>query len=204
MPENIQYLSVCTWKAYRLSTRYQWRGHQQLSPHEPVCEDANVDYQCEWMRALCILLALHVHHCSPIEGSVRLMLQHLIEIFKGFHLSCCLKVTHNYQLATFFAVRVFVYRMNKTSWKITGSIFTLVSESLLVTVGSERISAKQKDVFVVVQVFTLWGDLFVLNWANQLLPLSEYLWPDDEWTSMNLGRFSSRILLSCRTASLKR
>lgn len=35
-------------------------------------------------------------------------------------------------------------------------------------------------------------------------PLSEYLCPDEECTTMNLGLFSRRILQSCLTASLKR
>lgn len=48
------------------------------------------------------LSAAIVHHHSPIEGSVRFMLEHLIEIFQGFHLPCCLKVNHKYQLVTFF------------------------------------------------------------------------------------------------------
>lgn len=53
-------------------------------------------------------LAVLVHHHSPIEGSVRLVLEHLIEIFQGFHLCCCLKVKHKYQLVTFFNLRAFV------------------------------------------------------------------------------------------------
>lgn len=37
---------------------------------------------------------------SPIESSVRFVLQHLIEILQGFHLSSCLNNTHKTQQFT--------------------------------------------------------------------------------------------------------
>lgn len=69
------------------------------------CKDTKVvGYLCEWMRTPHVghcLLTVLVHHRSPIEGSVGLMLEHLIEVLQGFNLSCCLEVKHKYQLVTF-------------------------------------------------------------------------------------------------------
>lgn len=105
-----------------------------------------VGYQCKLGISLNDwgLLAADVHHHSPIEGFVRLMLEHLIEIFKGFHLSCCLKVIYKCQIVTFFFK---TWEHLFTRWWIKqGCIVTLVSDSLLVTVGSERISAKTSSI----------------------------------------------------------
>lgn len=57
-----------------------------------------VGYQCQWMTP-----PFPSHHHSPIEGSVRFMLKHLIEIFQCFYLSCCLKVTHEEPHSHFFS-----------------------------------------------------------------------------------------------------
>lgn len=38
---------------------------------------------------------------SPIEGSVGLMLEHLVKVFQGFHLSGCLQVQHKQHGAAF-------------------------------------------------------------------------------------------------------
>ena len=156
---NKQYLPACTWTAYHLSTRCRWRGRQLLSPHEPVCENAKrqrllVISVNEWRLCACWL----VHHRSPIEGSVRLMLEHLIEIFQGFHLSCCLKDKHKYQILSLFIIWEHLFSGIKQAEK-SQCIVTLVSESRLVTVGSERISAKQQAFY---WVLTSWWDLTVL------------------------------------------
>lgn len=141
------------------------------------------------------------HRRLPVEGSVRLVLEHLVEVFQRFHLSCCLAGQYTVSLNH---SRVLDWRLRVAQ----ADALTLVSESRLVTVGSERISEKKKQQRSQILFFSLstvilgWDcdDLCVIN--CQSVPLSEYLWPDDECTSMNLGRFSSRTLLSCRTASL--
>lgn len=167
------------------------------------CQDTKVvGYQCERMRPLC-LLAVLVHHHSPIEGSVRFMLEHLIEIFQHFHLSCCLKVKHKLPHCHFFqceSISLQNYELNKL---INHRIHSYLSIRKPTCNSGIRKNFCKTIRILLSFLLVMWLDCFILR-AHRLIPLSEYLWPDDEWTSMNLGRFSSRTLLSCRTASLKR
>lgn len=119
-----------------------------------------VGYQCQWMTP-----PFPSHHHSPIEGSVRFMLEHFIEIFQCFYLSCCLKVTHKEPMVTSFQRDSVLWWKCKFSQLTNHMAVTLVSESLLVTVGSERISAKQ---YAFRWVSSLWWVLIVSFWAPQL------------------------------------
>lgn len=138
-------------------------------------------------------------HHSPIESSVRLMLEHLVEIFQGLHLSCCLCVAHKQYLQNSCSCPNiswwYDHRVHYSPLYRKADLSQWDQREFLQNTTNTRTWLKLHSV--------MRSDVFILRF-QQLLPLSEYLWPDDEWTSMNLGRFSSRSLLSCRTASLKR
>lgn len=185
-----------TWTAYRLSTGCRRRGRQQPSPHEPAWESGDTKvagYQRDRSR----LVPRFFCHRSPIEGSVRLVLEHLVEVFQRFHLPCCLAGEYT---ASLNLSRVLDWRMRMTHSPLCQRADLSQRDQREFLQQKKRFD--HKLVFFLSTVILGWDCDYLCVIHHQPVPLSEYLWPDDECTSMNLGRFSSRTLLSCRTASL--
>lgn len=97
---KICHKTKCTWTAYRLSTGCRRRARRQPSQHEPPWESGDTKvggYQRDRSRLRPRFLNVFGsggwgggHGRSPVEGSVRLVLEHLVKVFQRLHLTCCL------------------------------------------------------------------------------------------------------------------
>lgn len=173
---GIYHKTQSTWTAYRLSTGCRRRGRRQLSPHEPAWESGDTKaggYRRDRSRLVPLyFFSGPARRRSPVEGSVRLVLEHLVEVFQRFHLACCLAGEYT---ASLNLSRVLDWRIRMTQ----ADALTLVSESRLVTAGSERISAKKKKekkkIWSQISCFPLPCDLGMRLWLSVSYTTSRYL-----------------------------
>lgn len=204
---GIYHKTQSTWTAYRLSTGCRRRGRRQLSPHEPAWESGDTKaggYRRDRSRLVPLyFFSGPARRHSPVEGSVRLVLEHLVEVFQRFHLTCCLagEYTASLNLSRVLDEGWEWRRLTHSPWCQRADLSQRDQREFL----QKKRKKKRFDHKLVLFLSTVilgWDCDYLCFIHHQPVPLSEYLWPDDECTSMNLGLFSSRTLLSCRTASL--
>lgn len=198
---GIRHKTQSTWTAYRLSTGCRRRGRRQPSPHEPAWESGDTKvggYQRDrsrrvpgrggggsslTRRRLCPARAGASCRSLPALSPRLLPGRWIYSVTKSFQ-------------------GVGLKDENDAGWRTHLGVREPTCHSGIRENFCNNKKRFDHNFFFLSTVILGWHCDYLCVIHHQSVPLSEYLWPDDECTSMNLGRFSSRTLLSCRTASL--